>query len=474
MKISTVAVALLGISNQANAFMINPGIRHHQSAATLFMAAEEAEGSTEVTDPLESSSEEPANELEFFDDEDEEDFDFGFDDDDDILPGSEAEARRCSSREIAHLQKKLKYWKKEQAAKEAAYKQYLTQYAIEHKTNPICVREGTVDHYRARPIYNEETERIQTEVWSLKEQIKLANAKLHEERRIIEVRKETAEKLEQHDAEVLKLKTEANAKMKEIQEEAKKEQQAIRQATEEQAKKEQEDIRHQLEDQAQAEQEKLRKEAAERMQTVQDKAKAQQEQIRKALKEEQKQIRKDANARMQAMKQKAEEERHQIRQQAKAKVEALETKSTERLTQKEEEIDTLATEIQNLIDTLNEKRSELEVKEGDLHHLEEELQEKGAVLNSLEEERASIRAMARQSWRVFKARFKRKVLRKKEKTEEEDDDEETPPEPEMAEVTIGETDTTIKTEVPVAKGEQKNGAKKANGEKQPEAVEVEG
>ncbi|CAB9522233.1 expressed unknown protein [Seminavis robusta] len=235
-------------------------------------------------------------------------------------------ATKKSENQITHLQKKLRYWKQEQKKKETEYKSYQLQKTVEHHTKPIYRREGKIDHYSMRPVYDQQTERIQTEVWSIKEQIKVTQAMLHEERRVESVKKEV-------DDEIQSLK---------------------------------------------AQQEELRQQAALQLQSMQE-------------------------------------------------------ESTARLTEKEQQIAAVKKDIQQLSQVLNDNRNELQNKEICLDSLEKELHQKEAILHHLSRERASIRALVKQSWRVLKNRFKKHILHKELELEQQEQ-----PETEQVLVAAGE------------------------------------
>lgn len=223
--------------------------------------------------------------------------------------------------QVTHLQKKLRYWKQEKKAKEEEYKLYQTQQSLDPHRKPIYRREGKIDHYSIRPVYDQQTERIQTEIWSVKEHIKVAQAQLHEERRVEQVRKETALRLARHDDEIQTLQQRAEAE---------------------------------------------RKEAARKLQEMQN-------------------------------------------------------ESSARLTEKEQLIAAVTKDIQNLSNQLNMNREALKNKENrfdsmekelkySLDTLEQELKQKEAILHHLGRERASLRALVKQSWRLMKDRFKKHIL----------------------------------------------------------------
>ena len=266
--------------------------------------------------------------------------------------------------EIAHLQKKLKYWKGQEIAKQDEFQKYILEANIASKAKPIYKRVGKIDTYTSRPVFDQETTRIQTEVWSIKEKIKLTQAKLEEEKRIQRVTEEMAHRLSQQDAEIRSVREEEKV-----------------------------------------EQERIRKEAEE-------------------------------------------------------KVLALQAQSTARLTEKEQEIDTLAKDIDNLSKTLQEKRSQLQTKESDLlslsntlqdkrsqlrdkeagmTSLQAELEAKETILHNLNRERASLRCLVRQSWRVLKTRVKKRLPHREHKSHY------VAPNPVMMEVT-GDTKVSSKAD----------------------------
>merc|ERR1719253_1230479 len=94
--------------------------------------------------------------------------------------------------ENEQLQEKLSHWLEEEKKAEDNYKTYLVRKALDEKIPPICTREGKIDHYRARPIYDKETERMQSELWKIQTQIRLTRAKIVVERRVDQVRQEAA------------------------------------------------------------------------------------------------------------------------------------------------------------------------------------------------------------------------------------------------------------------------------------------
>lgn len=222
-----------------------------------------------------------------------------------------ASATEKPQNKIPQLRKKLGYWKQEQKAKELEYKQYQVQKACENKSKPIYRREGKIDHYSLRPVYDQHTERIQTEIWSIKEQIQITQARLHEERRVEQVQLAVADKLSRHDEEIRRL-----------------------------------------------------------------------------------------------------------RQEAALKLQAMQDESTAKLTEKEQQIMSATRDIQNLSIQLKKNRDELRNKEICLNTLEKNLKQTEAIMHHLTRERASIRALIRQSWRVLKGRFRKTFLHKEDATVE--------------------------------------------------------
>ena len=271
--------------------------------------------------------------------------------------------------EIAHLQKKLKYWKGEQIKKQEEYKRYVCTANIASKAKPIYTRVGKIDMYKSRPVFDQESTRIQTEVWSIKEKIKLTQAKLDEERRIQRVTEQMAQRLSQQDAEIRSVR-----------------------------------------EQEKQEQEKIRKEAEEKVLALQAQST-----------------------------QKLMEKEQQIEVLAKD-IQSLNNTSTQKLMEKEQEIAALAMDIQSLSNTLQEKQSQLQTKECDLQSLSNTLQEKRSqlrnkesdllslqtelktkesILHNLNRERASIRSLARQSWRLLKTRVQKRLPHRENNKEED-------------------------------------------------------
>ncbi|CAB9518181.1 expressed unknown protein [Seminavis robusta] len=249
-----------------------------------------------------------------------------------------------SKNQISHLQKKLRYWKQAQKKKETEYKSYQLKKTVEHHTKPVYRREGKIDHYSMRPVYDQHTERIQTEIWSIKEQIKVTQAQVHEERRVKLVEKLIGDRLARHDEELEQIKQEAALKVEEA------------------AMKVEEE--HELFIKAKAEQERIRDEAAMKLQSLQEESKS-------------------------------------------------------RLTEKERQIASVKKDIREISDLLQKNRNELQNKEVSLDSLEKELHQKEDILHELTRERASIRALVKQSWRVLKGRFKKHILHKDESAADE-------------------------------------------------------
>jgi chromosome segregation ATPase len=256
------------------------------------------------------------------------------------------------SKEVAHLQKKLRYWKQEQKYKEAAYKIYIQQQNIEQKLKPIYKREGKIDKYVLRRVYDHETEKIQTEIWTIKERIKLTYAKLQEELHVQQVQEETAQRLAEYDANIDSLKNQLVKAAKRLK----------------------------LKDIFRAKAKSLKQELA-------------------SAKKAQKQLREQAEAKV-----------RKLEKEYALSMEELRQESSQRLSEKEQEIQTLAQEIQGLIGSLQKKRQELGLKEETLAFLETTLNEKEELLKTLQSERDSLRALARRSWHVLKGRVKKRFF----------------------------------------------------------------
>lgn len=282
------------------------------------------------------------------------------------------------SNKISQLQKKLKYWEGEQKIKEDEYKTYCRIRSMDGKTPPIYRREGKIDHYTPGPVFNKETDRIQKEIWTMKEQIQLVQAKIAEERRVEQVREETADRIANFDQEIDRLEDKFQGQL-------------------DQAVEEKEQIQEKAEETS--------KLLTEREQEVDALAK----ELERA-KEEQERIQREAKDKMKAME-----------SEFATSLKNMQDESEKRLAEKEKEISSLSTEIENILMHLQNKRSQLQGKEDLVASLQAEKKEKESILAKLEQERDSLRKLVGQSWNVVKTRFKKRVLRRGEKETEEDD-----------------------------------------------------
>jgi DNA repair exonuclease SbcCD ATPase subunit len=292
---------------------------------------------------------------------------------------SEVATKDETNPEIAHLQKKLRYWKSAQKTKEEAYKQYLIQQSIEHDIKPVYVREGKIDTYTVRPIYNERTDMFHTEIWSIKEQIKLTSAKLTEERRIQKIKEEVEHRLRFHDADIRRLK--------------------------EQAQQELEQERARLQAQREVEVKILREQAEFDFKALQEESNASLRSLQDQVNEEQRRIEAQHAADMKYLKEQAKREKEQ----ADAVVKSLQGESSRRLAEKERAIDSLAKDIDTLAGELQEKRKQVQTKDSMLSSLQSELETKESILQTLARERESLRCMLRRSWNVVKGRVQKRV-----------------------------------------------------------------
>lgn len=241
---------------------------------------------------------------------------------------------------------------------------------VKHNLKPVYERKGKIDTYKHAPVYDKETHRIQMEIWSIKEQIKLTTARLAEEERVIQIQQQAEERMGK--AAVYRNR----AKQLEVELQAS---QRANQQVEEKLKVAQE--QHAAELQA------TRLDASQRM------AKMAQDY-------------KDSQARLQ---QKTEAQLERIQAEYNAAMQALRTETTQRLTEKEQEMDQLTSDIRGLLQNLQQKRKQLGETNAVVASLETELHDKESVLVSLERERASLRAMTKQGWKVLKTRVKKRL-----------------------------------------------------------------
>jgi DNA repair exonuclease SbcCD ATPase subunit len=304
---------------------------------------------------------------------------------------TEVAANNEPNPEIAHLQKKLRYWKSAQKTKEEAYQQYLIQHSIEHAIKPIYVREGKIDTYKVRPIFNERTDSFQTEIWSIKEQIKLTNAKLTEERRVQKIKEEVEHRLRFHDADIRRLQ--------------------------ELAKQELEQVRAQLQYQHEGEMKSQREHAESDFKALKEESNARLRSLQEQANEEQRMIKAQHEANMKRLKEQAKREQEE----ADAVIKSLQDESSRRLTEKERAIDSLAKDINTLAGELQVKRKELQTKDSLLSSLQSELETKESILETLERERESLRCMLRRSWNVLKDRVQRRVHRGEKGSHDDED-----------------------------------------------------
>ena len=174
--------------------------------------------------------------------------------------------------------------------------------------------------------------------------------------------------------------------------------------------------------QAQQAQEDLRTKSKATIENLKQQHATEQEAARQAAADKLEQLKQEYLAAQEAARKKAEETMALLEAEYTANREQLQADSTARLMAKDKEIEKLNMEIRSLNHNLQTTRNELGESKDVVAALEMELDEKEAILTSLRAERASVRAMTKQSWNVVKTRVKKRLGRGGEKELEEGED----------------------------------------------------
>ena len=324
------------------------------------------------------------------------------DEDEDLFAESDNEI-------ISELQEKLRHWKGEQTKKETEYNEYLRRVGLSGKIPPIYKRIGKVDRYTPRPVYDKETERIQSEISELKEHIIWTQAHINEERRIEQLQyggigdpsgaggMVDTSKFEE---EINRLRSQLGS----MKEERIQIQQQVDEKDQKLAESERKiDEWTKTVEEANEKIIQLQDESYKKSSSLEEKEK-EIESLAVSLKwakETQERISQEADFSMRAMKTEYE-----------TQIESMKNDFEKQLSDKKLQIDNLSREIQGLVLHLQDKRNELVTKESVMSTLRRILGEKEEVLESLMEERDSLRSMGKQGWNLLKTRFKKRVLRK--------------------------------------------------------------
>jgi len=263
--------------------------------------------------------------------------------------------------------------------------------AANRKTKPIHRREGKIDIYKPRPVYDEETIRLLAEQWKARKRVSLVKAEIAQEQRVAKVRHETSDRIAHFDAEIQLVEDKA---------EKARQQRELEHAR---------SIETMQEEQQQRELEYTR--SIEKMQEEQEQRELEYAQSVETMREESTRALAEKDQEIQRVKDQAREERQRREEEYTQSVETMRTESAKALSKKDKEINSLNNEIRSLLEQLQEKRLELKEKTTNIDSLETQLRVKESTLETLQQERASLRKLAQQSGRVLMTRFQRRVLR---------------------------------------------------------------